>query len=1696
MKKFLFTAIILLLVTTGFSQLNNSWIDYNKTYYKFKLAKDTLCRIPQTVLAAAGLGSTPAQNFQLWRNGKEIRLYTSVATGPLSAGDYIEFWGEMNDGKPDKTLYRDTDFQLDDKYSLFTDTVTYYLTVNTAGTNLRYIQSTNPVAGNTLPADAYFLRRVEEHYKNKLNRGYYRSLGENVYSSSFDRGEGWVSNDINTCCALTRVFNNTNKYTAGPANSVTFTVSAYGNTWYTRDLGARISGIAVLPTPNPMAFMDTYKKDTIRNLPLSILTSPTFIGVSVKGENSSNPGSDRIVVGAISVTYPATFNFNNEKNFYFELAASASGNYLVINSFNNNGAEPILYDITSGRRYFGDLSTPGQIKFVLPPSSNPVRKFNLMSPDASNITNIAALTAKTFLNLSSTANQADYLIISNPILYNNGSGVNYVDQYRQYRGSAAGGNYNAKVYDIDELTDQFAFGIKNHPVAVRDFIRYADQLFAAKPKFTLLIGRAVVYNDYNANQANPDVDKLSLVPTFGWPASDILLVSNPGTVVPIVPVGRIGAINGNEVGNYLEKIKQYEQAQNSTSQTVADKAWMKNVIHISGGADSLESAGFVNRLNQYKSIASDTMFGAHVETFIKSGAGPVQEANSNRVEQLFNEGLSFITYFGHSSANTLAFNLSTPETYQNKGKYPFFNVSGCSAGNFFNFDPTRVAGSMSLSEKYIFAKERGSIAFFADSHFGIEPFLDVYNVNMYKEFCKNNYGGTVGEQIKKTIQNVVTSNPPPLDHYIRMHLEELLLHGDPALKINTHTKPDYIVEEQLIKVSPSIISVADNDFKVNVKMLNIGKVVNDSIRVTVKRKLSNDSVRVLYNALIPALKYSDSLAFTVPINPIMDKGLNKIIVVLDVDNKVTELSESNNTTEKEFFIYEDEIRPVYPANFSIVNNQNLNYIASTANPLVQQRQYTMEIDTTELFNSAYKKTYTATGNGGVIEFKPTNITFTDSMVYYWRTAIIPVGTANIIWNTSSFVYLPNSTNGWNQSHLYQHFKSAYTNMVLDSVSRNLKFKPRTSILVTNGGMYPTSLSEGNEFNLQINGAQYIQDVCAGQSFIFTLFNPASLDPIKNASVGSPGRWGSLNPCASTTQYDFEFPYTGTANRKKIRDFMDSIPSGYYVVARISMSDPNVFPTFPWTYAQNWIIQDEAAYGVGNSLTTKLKNAGFAQIDSFSRPRLWTFVYKKNDNSYTPNYAFNSGPNEKHSYEFNIYGKSAEGTITSPVFGPSKKWEFLHWRGSSLENPTADVANIGVYGINNAGTSTLLKTIVAAADTSLSFIDANLYPYVQLKMYNSDFSVATPYQLKYWSVNGQLVPEGTIAPNILFQMKDSVEQGEVIDFKVAFKNISATAFDSAMKIKFVITDNNNIPNTIILPKGKVLIAGDTLSVQYKIDTKNYPGNNTLFVDVNPNNDQPEQAHFNNILFKDFYARPDNYNPLLDVTFDGVHILNRDIVAARPHIFIKLKDESRFLALSDTALFKVQVLYPDNTLRNYNFGDTMRFNPANLGSGENSASIDFMPYFTEDGDYELIVSGKDNAGNKAGALEYRVSFTVINKAMISNLLNYPNPFTTSTAFVFTLTGSEIPQNMRIQILTISGKVVREITKDELGPIHIGRNVTEFKWDGTDMYGQKLGNGVYLYRVLTNLNGQSLEKYKATGDKTDKYFNKGYGKMVLIR
>ena len=208
--------------------------------------------------------------------------------------------------------------------------------------------------------------------------------------------------------------------------------------------------------------------------------------------------------------------------------------------------------------------------------------------------------------------------------------------------------------------------------------------------------------------------------------------------------------------------------------------------------------------------------------------------------------------------------------------------------------------------------------------------------------------------------------------------------------------------------------------------------------------------------------------------------------------------------------------------------------------------------------------------------------------------------------------------------------------------------------------------------------------------------------------------------------------------------------------------------------------------------------------------------------------------------------------------------------------------------------------------------------------------------------------------------------------------------------------------------------------------------------------------------------------------------------------EIKDENRFLALNDTSNFLLYVRYPNSpSEKRLYFANLLNFTPAQLPN--NSCKIEWMPNLELDGKYLLRVQATDKSKNASGSVDYNITFEVINKQTITEVLNYPNPFSTSTRFVFTLTGSEVPDKFIIQIMTITGKVVKEITRNDLGNIHIGRNITEYAWDGRDEFGDKLGNGVYLYRVITRSNGDAVEK---SATDADSFFKKGIGKMVIMR
>ncbi len=89
-------------------------------------------------------------------------------------------------------------------------------------------------------------------------------------------------------------------------------------------------------------------------------------------------------------------------------------------------------------------------------------------------------------------------------------------------------------------------------------------------------------------------------------------------------------------------------------------------------------------------------------------------------------------------------------------------------------------------------------------------------------------------------------------------------------------------------------------------------------------------------------------------------------------------------------------------------------------------------------------------------------------------------------------------------------------------------------------------------------------------------------------------------------------------------------------------------------------------------------------------------------------------------------------------------------------------------------------------------------------------------------------------------------------------------------------------------------------------------------------------------------------------------------------------------------------------------------------------------------------------------------------LAHVLNYPNPFTTSTNFQFEHNLPYQSLDVQVQIYTVSGKLVKTIAHDISAEENEGYRVDNIHWDGLDDYGDRIGKGVYIYKILVQAEG----------------------------
>ncbi|GAA0890712.1 hypothetical protein GCM10009122_03910 [Fulvivirga kasyanovii] len=1679
MKKLAYLILFAFAAVPGYAQnYGNEWIDYNKQYYKIPVAREGIYRISHADLTNAGfpVNSVDPRRLQLFHRGQEQAIHVQGQGDAIfNTSDYIEFYGQKNDGKSDAELYEPVSAQPHQLYNIYTDTTAYFLTYNVLPVNGKRMETFSENNINGLPAQASHGEEVTIINTNQYSGGRSFNASDVTKFSYFDYGEGWTGQMIQEGQFVDYIINGVN-LSVQSAGNPRLRVLLVGRDDVTHRAEIFVGqNPATLRSLGPVQFdqYNTYLYDGAINWSDINSSGELYVRISALGVSGNN---DRLSTSYLQLVYPQSLNMGsaNSKKFYLNTNAG-NKSYVEVQ---NAPVTPLIFDITDpdNVRKIG-FNTSGSTINAMVNNTSTARK--LWVNGTTFITPV--LKKITFQNIN--AANYDYLIISHPILMKPTGSVNDpVQAYADYRASFG---FNVLKADITMLYDQFNYGIVN-PLAIYRFMRY--MVDNGDPKYLFLIGKGVdpSGNSHRNATGYVSVTKFGvtyrvrdLVPSAGSPPSDIRFTAglNGTGYEPAVPVGRLPAVNPQQVLAYLDKVKEMEALP-------FDELWRKRLLHLSGGISTAELAVFRNYMDGFSNIAEGKYLGGKSKTISKESNSTVELIN---IDEEINNGLNLVTFYGHSAPSVTDIDIgyvSDPLLgYNNTGKYPFFLVNGCNAGQFFN-------NNVLFGEDWILAEDKGAIGFIAHSSFGFANNLKKYTDTFYSTgYADSVYiSKGVGDIMKETVKRyMATSGTSPANI---TQVQQMVLLGDPAVKLFGPEKADYETNDNNVYLESfdgGVVSAQSDSFAVKVIVRNFGRVSSRNLTMRVTRTLSNNNVMV-YDSIFSPVYFQDTLTMTIKNESLAGFGNNQFMVELDYTSEVDELNEGNNTAILNAFIPLFGTKNLYPVNYSIVSSQPVELLVQATDILTDSRDFVIEIDTVKTFNSPFKKQNTINSKllaSWQVSLLP-DVAANDSVVYFWRSKFAQAGEdENEEWAVSSFIYIKDGPEGWSQSKFAQYDENELNGLDRDEFSKELVYKESDIdvYVKTYGSANPAGVYD---ISVKLNGTEYI---------------------IAN---GRPCRDNTLNILAfdksSTIPYPaIPFIITDSRTCGRLPQVINS-----FTRSEFEIGDENLLTCIDNINEGDSVI----IFTIGNpqfslwsaAVKTKLEEIGAstANINALADGEPYMLFGKKGApaGSAAEIKATIAPANEQEiELDENITGIYSDGMMYSTLIGPATQWQSLLSNVTISELPQTDVYGIDVYGVNSAGDELLLRGNETAKVVDISTIDADQYPYLRLKYNIEDDVNLTPGQLRKWQVLYSGVPEGILLVDDDTAQKKERPEGDVVETSFGFKNISDKNFPDSVTVQYTLFNQDSRTSEVKNVKIKSPTPGDTTNFNLNLKTLGKVGLNDYNVFVNPN-EYPEQYLENNVFDYKGYLKviKDNINPLIDVVFDGSYIMDGDIVSPTPLISIRMKDENQFILKQDTTDVNIFLRKCESCdFKRIPFSsERLQWFPAD---DENDFRVEYKPDFNEDYDpsktdpylYTLRVEAEDASGNTSGSEPYSINFEVVFESSITNFYPYPNPFSSSTRFIFTLTGSEVPDEIKIQIMTVSGKIVREITQNELGPIRIGNNVTDFAWDGKDEFGDQLANGVYLYRVIVRQNGETLD-HRATA--ADKAFKNGFGKMYLLR
>lgn len=308
------------------------------------------------------------------------------------------------------------------------------------------------------------------------------------------------------------------------------------------------------------------------------------------------------------------------------------------------------------------------------------------------------------------------------------------------------------------------------------------------------------------------------------------------------------------------------------------------------------------------------------------------------------------------------------------------------------------------------------------------------------------------------------------------------------------------------------------------------------------------------------------------------------------------------------------------------------------------------------------------------------------------------------------------------------------------------------------------------------------------------------------------------------------------------------------------------------------------------------------------------------------------------------------------------------------------------------------------------------------------------------------------------------------------DISVTLFDKEIERKTLVNEGegnvvefNSLENKVFVGKASVNKGKFTMDFIIPKNVSNVPGKAKFsFYAVSNSQERIGSDVSYTIGGIDVNAVEDTKSPDIQLFLDDESFVDGGVTGRSPVLFARLNDESGI----NTSISSI-----GHDIRLVIDGDLS--NPITLNDFYTTEKNDFtkgiiqydLPEFSP-GNHTIALKASDSHNNSS---EQALTFFVEEEKdfKISNVLNYPNPFVNYTEFWFKNNRKEQPVEVKVQIYTVSGKLIKTIGVQSNE--NEGRLQRYATWDGRDDFGNKLGKGVYLYKltVKETSSGETSEK-----------------------